>query len=48
MLRNYIELKVWQKAYQLCEKIYKVTKEFPKKEVFRLSYNLKRTVINTI
>jgi len=30
MLKNYKELKVWQKSYQLCLEMYKVTKTFPK------------------
>ena len=45
-LKNYKELIVWQKAYQLCLEIYKITKRFPKSEVFGLSYDLKRTVIS--
>ena len=32
MLKNYKELKVWQKSYQLCLEIYKATKTFPKNE----------------
>ncbi|MFO7667181.1 MAG: four helix bundle protein [Desulfobacterales bacterium] len=32
MLKNYKELKVWQKSYQLCLAIYKATNKFPKKE----------------
>ncbi|PIQ46718.1 MAG: hypothetical protein COW04_00650 [Deltaproteobacteria bacterium CG12_big_fil_rev_8_21_14_0_65_43_10] len=32
MLRNYKELKVWQKSYQLCLEIYKATKTFPKRK----------------
>lgn len=45
-LKNYKELIVWQKAYQLCLEIYKITKKFPKSELFGLSYDLKRTVIS--
>ena len=47
-LKNYKELIVWQKAYQLCLEIYKITKRFPKSEVFGLSYDLKRTVISIL
>jgi len=32
MLKNYKELNVWQKSYQLCLEIYKATKTFPKNE----------------
>jgi len=30
MLKNYKELKVWQKSYQLCLEIYRITANFPK------------------
>ena len=29
MIKNYKELKVWQKSYQLCLEVYRVTKGFP-------------------
>lgn len=32
MLKNFKDLKVWQKSYQLCLDIYKITKGFPKEE----------------
>jgi four helix bundle protein len=32
MLKNYNDLNVWQKSYQLCLDIYKITKGFPKEE----------------
>jgi len=31
MLKNYKELKVWQRSYQLCLEIYKITKIHPRK-----------------
>lgn len=34
MLKNYKELNVWQKSYKLCLYIYKVTKRFPKDEMY--------------
>ncbi len=27
MLKNYKELNVWQKSYELCSKIYRITKK---------------------
>ncbi|MCP4370371.1 MAG: hypothetical protein GY797_19995 [Deltaproteobacteria bacterium] len=30
MLKNYKELNVWQKSYELCLKIYQITAKFPK------------------
>ena len=32
MLKNYKELKVWQKTYDLCLEIYTITAKFPKEE----------------
>ncbi|RLC16356.1 MAG: hypothetical protein DRI24_08665 [Deltaproteobacteria bacterium] len=34
MLKNYKELNVWQKSYKLCLHIYKVTKRFPKDDIW--------------
>ncbi len=42
MLKNYKELKVWEKAYKLCLDIYTVTKCFPKKEIYGLTSQIKR------
>ncbi|MBW2622098.1 MAG: four helix bundle protein [Deltaproteobacteria bacterium] len=28
MLKNYRELKVWQKSYKLCLDLYRITKKF--------------------
>jgi hypothetical protein len=37
MLKNYKDLNVWQKSYKLCLHIYKVTKRFPKDEMYGLT-----------
>ena len=46
MLRNYKELKVWQKSYQLCLDIYKITKIFPKEEIYTLTSQIRRAAIS--
>ena len=46
MLKNYKELLVWQKSYQLCLKIYKVTAGFPKDERFGLVSQIRRAVVS--
>jgi four helix bundle protein len=46
MLKNYQDLKVWQKAYQLCITIYKITKHFPKEERYGLTSQLKRSAVS--
>ena len=46
MLKNYKELKVWQKSYQLCLEIYKITARFPKDEKFGLTSQIRRAVVS--
>ena len=46
MLKNYKELKVWQKAYQLCIVIYKITKGFPNEERYGLTSQIRRAAVS--
>lgn len=46
MLRNYKELKVWQRSYQLCLEIYKITKRFPNEERFSLTSQIRRAAVS--
>jgi four helix bundle protein len=46
MLKNYKELKVWQRSYQLCLDIYKITKCFPKEELYSLTSQMRRAAIS--
>ena len=46
MLKNYKELKVWQRAYQLCIEVYRVTKSFPKEEVYGLTSQIRRAAVS--
>ena len=46
MLSNYKELKVWQKAYQLCLEIYKMTRAFPKEEQYNLTSQIRRAAVS--
>ncbi len=46
MKSNYQKLQVWQKAMQLCIKIYSVTKDFPKEEVFGLTSQMRRSAVS--
>ncbi len=46
MLKNYKELKVWQKSYKLCLHIYKVTKRFPKDEMYGLTSQIRRSAVS--
>ncbi|MEN6320234.1 MAG: four helix bundle protein [Syntrophaceae bacterium] len=46
MLRSYKDLKVWQKSYQLCLDIYKLTKGFPKEELYGLTSQIRRAAVS--
>jgi four helix bundle protein len=46
MLKNYKELNVWQKTYQLCLNIYKVTKDFPNDERYGLTSQIRRAAVS--
>jgi len=46
MLRNYKDLKVWQKSYQLCLEIYKITKGFPREERYGLISQIRRAAVS--
>jgi four helix bundle protein len=46
MLRNYKDLKVWQKSYQLCLEIYGITKGFPKEETYNLTSQIRRAAVS--
>lgn len=46
MLKNYKELKVWQKSYQLCLAIYRETAKFPKEERYSLISQIRRSAIS--
>ena len=46
MLKNYRELKVWQKAYQFCIEVYKITKTFPRGEIYGLTSQIRRAAVS--
>ncbi len=46
MLKNYKELKVWQKAYQSCLEVYKLTKGFPTDERYGLTSQMRRAAVS--
>ena len=48
MLKNYKELKVWQKAYQLCLETYKITRGFPGDEKYGLTSQMRRAAVSVL
>ena len=41
-MKDFRQLKVWEKAHQLALAIYKVTKGFPKEEIYGLTSQIRR------
>jgi four helix bundle protein len=46
MTRAFFDLKIWQKAQILAVQVYKVTKAFPKDEIFGLTMQLRRSAVS--
>lgn len=45
-IRSYRDLVVWQKGMDLVEGVYRVTKAFPKDEVYGLTSQIRRAVVS--
>lgn len=45
-MRNFRELKVWEKAHQLTLQTYKITQAFPKHEIFGLTSQTRRASVS--
>lgn len=45
-IRSYRDLEVWQKSRALVSRIYRLTKTFPKEEMFGLTSQLRRAAIS--
>ena len=45
-LKSFKDLKVWQRSYQLCLEIYKITKGFPGEEKYGLTSQLRRVAVS--
>lgn len=42
MIKNFYDLVAWQRGYQLVLDIYKITKDFPKEEMYGIVSQLRR------
>ena len=45
-MKDFKELKVWQKAHALALAIYKVTKDFPREEIYGLTSQIRRAAVS--
>jgi four helix bundle protein len=46
MLKSYKELKVWEKAYQVCLDLSQITRNFPQEEKYGLTSQIRRAAIS--
>lgn len=45
-VKGYQDLVVWQESMELVERVYRITKAFPKEEVYGLSSQIRRAVVS--
>ena len=48
MLNGYLNLKVWNKAYKMTLKIYRLTKTYPKEETYGMTSQMRRASVSII
>jgi four helix bundle protein len=46
MVKSYKELETWQLAMKLVAEVYKVTKDFPKEEIYGLTNQVRRAAVS--
>jgi len=45
-MKDFRKLKVWEKAHQLTLKVYKVTEQFPREELYGLTSQIRRACVS--
>jgi len=45
-IKSFRGLKIWQKSIELVKEVYKITKDFPKEELYGLSSQMRRASIS--
>jgi four helix bundle protein len=45
-MRNYRELEVWQESHKLTLELYKLSRQFPKEEMYGLTSQLRRAAVS--
>jgi four helix bundle protein len=45
-LKDYKELEVWQRGIEICDRVYDATEQFPKREVYGLSDQMRRAAVS--
>jgi len=47
-IKSFQDLDIWKEAHQLTLEIYKISKEFPKEEVYGLISQLRRAAVSIL
>jgi four helix bundle protein len=45
-IKSYKDLNIWKRSIRLVEEIYKITKNFPKEEIYGLTSQLRRSAVS--
>ena len=45
-IKNYKDLNIWKRSIKVVEDIYKITKNFPKEEIYGLTGQLRRSAVS--
>ncbi len=45
-IKSYSDLNIWKRSISLVEEIYKITKNFPKEEIYGLTSQLRRSAVS--
>ena len=45
-IRNFKNLRIWQQSIELVEEIYRITKKFPKEELYGIVNQIRRSAVS--
>jgi len=45
-IKNFKDLRIWQESIELVEKIYRITKKFPKEELYGIVNQIRRSAVS--
>jgi four helix bundle protein len=45
-IKNFKELRIWQESIELVEEIYRITKKFPKEELYGIVNQIRRSAVS--
>jgi four helix bundle protein len=46
MIQSFRDLQIWQKSMQLAVAVYRVTREFPREELYGLTSQIRRSAVS--